>query len=465
MSNNSEKYNSFAHITSDDNKPGVASISFDKIVDLDVFLDDIFEVEKDLSISIRDIVQDGKSLLDDLLIDGGFVADNKGRILNLVKDDLILNVILNYSHYSSGGTFKSKEDLFSIISNKDYDEEEQKIFIIDDFIIVNGDYSNDHSFSDSIRKTKKFIKALSLLAHYHDNKSYLKEKEKLIFVSHNDKPIELIVKINDSILKGSSDNDYSLINSLVSLDADLKLKEKKSLFYSTLSEFYEVLGKPENFFESMISEWGKFEELFNYNFISYLNDFKLDKLKKELVESELKLTSNISDLITESVTKLLAVSASIAIIALLRRFSFPDFSENPNIAFSSVFIFMVGLLISSYFIFIIIKAQGEKLDSIKVSMEMLFSVLKNKETAITKLAGDDLNEIKDGLDGRYKNAKRILSKLIWFSYAPVVIYAISLAVVYGGGDDSSVENNNDAEFFISAPTKGIYEWGAFDYCE
>jgi len=203
------------------------------------------------------------------------------------------------------------------------------------------------------------------------------------------------------------------------------------VFYSSLSEFCGHTP-PSSILNQITSKWIEFENLFLNNFSAYLNDFKLDKLKKELAESELSFTSSISDVINDSVTKLLAVSASIAAIALLRRFSFPSFDEGVWLAAVSIAVFIISLWFGSWLISKIVLAQQDKLGAVEHAKDMLFSVLKNKERDVSKLARIELSVVIKNIDTKLNSAKEQLKLFSRLSYLPVLIYVFSLIFAYGG---------------------------------
>lgn len=305
-----------------------------------------------------------------------------------------------------------------------------------------GEDSNDDTFISALNNFVDFINQLSSLAHYYDEKSSQNIK-KLIFISERDKPIEIEVSLDEEIIERMRSIDLSLLKELCEeQQAALKLKEKRAVFYSSLSEFCGNYS-PSSVLNKITSEWIVFENLFLNNFSAYLNDFKLDKLKKELAESELTFSSSISDVINDSVTKLLAISASIAAIALLRRFSFPSFDEGKWLAIVSILVFILGLAFGSWLVYRIILAQQDKLESVENAKNMLFSVLKNKERQVSDLARTELSSVIKSLDSKLENARQSLSLFSRLSFLPVFIYVLALMFAYGGPHISG--NNNTVE--------------------
>ncbi|WCN08172.1 hypothetical protein [Marinomonas mediterranea] len=421
-----------------------ALLEFPNNIELKDILICIFTYESEFKINIEDIFINEKSLKIPMSAYGGFIEDNINNICEKATSSDI-SIIFNYNFDSNGGVFTTADEFYDLVAKAKKPKIPNNFYILDYNIgRVRGE-SNDEDFISALSNFVDFINYFSSLAHYYDEKSS-KNIKKLIFISERDKPIEVEVSLDEKIIERMHSIDLSLLKELSEeQQAALKLKEKRAVFYSSLSEFCGNYS-PSSVLNKIISEWIVFENLFLNNFSAYLNDFKLDKLKKELAESELNFSSSISDVINDSVTKLLAISASIAAIALLRRFSFPNFDEGKWLAIVSILVFILGLGFGSWLVYIIILAQQDKLESVDSAKNMLFSVLKNKERQVSELARTELSSVTSSLETKLENARQSLYLFSRLSFLPVFIYILALIFVYGGPHLSG--NNNPVELEI-----------------
>ncbi len=421
---------------------------------LDAFKE-IFTFKDLLKLKIEDVIIDDDSQTPKMAMHGGINEASISRLYPLIELGSNISIILSYRFDSNGGVFETVNDFYHFIAEAKDPKTPESFYILDRTIGKLEGNSNDNNFIESLEKFVSFVKYISSLAHYHDEKSS-KNAKKFIFVSNKNKPIEIEVLLNDEIMGYISTMNLSLLKELYEerdQKAVLKQKEKKSIFYSSLSEFCGGSSSPSSVFSKIITEWIEFENLYLNNFSAYLNDFKLDKLKKELAESELTFSSNISEVINDSVTKLLAVSASIAAIALLRRFSFPSFDEGKWLAIVSISVFILGLGLSSWLVSKIILAQKDKLDSVKRAKGILFSVLQNKERDVSELARVELSEVTGYLDTKLTSAEKSLNLFSRLSYLPVVIYCLALMIAYGGpiifdpNNTTDLSNSTDSSYY------------------
>ncbi|WP_417553371.1 hypothetical protein [Marinomonas fungiae] len=167
--------------------------------------------------------------------------------------------------------------------------------------------------------------------------------------------------------------------------------------------------------------WGDFKVLYDENYSSYANEFRFDKLKKELAETELTLVSKIVEVSNDCSTKVLAIPASMGALALLNK-------TDRVTETSSVAIFLIGIVIATVMVLLIIQAQLHKLTSIDESKDLVLSSLKNKHVQVLSISSSELDKVLLRLDKNIDRTKKWLTYYSYLAFAPLLTYIILLSL-------------------------------------
>lgn len=283
------------------------------------------------------------------------------------------------------------------------------------YYIVDIDYfSHDNEMPDEIIKLSNlcyFINQLSALAHYHDSRNS-NNSYKLVFINNNDngKSTSAILDIilNEELI--SVDNfDYSILDFLN--DPTSKntphFNEKRCIFINTIVEFVcdNKVG-----FQDLIKNWDDFSKLYQDNLSTYLNNFSFHKARKEVAEAEANFAEKLSKITSDIAGKILSIPISVAAsIAILK------------LSKLEAFLAVIGILITSVFIFLILLNQNRQLDRVIHAKDLVFQPFRNDEKTYPPELHQDIQTALSNLDENQGFAKSTLEWLMFFAWVPSAI--------------------------------------------
>ncbi|WP_425640692.1 hypothetical protein ACPUEK_10550 [Marinomonas gallaica] len=277
---------------------------------------------------------------------------------------------------------------------------------------------SESDFYKRLEQATNFSIALSKQSQHTTND----KDPNYIYISEGGKTNILTIRLTSDLL-ASPPSSFNLLKELQDIESEdsLKGKDKKLIFYSTLNEFLSSTISPQSQFEKLFMNWGDFKVLYDENYSSYANEFRFDKLKKELAETELTLVSKIVEVSNDCSTKVLAIPASMGALALLNK-------TDRVTETSSVAIFLIGIVIATVMVLLIIQAQLHKLTSIDESKDLVLSSLKNKHVQVLSISSSELDKVLLRLDKNIDRTKKWLTYYSYLAFAPLLTYIILLSL-------------------------------------
>lgn len=281
------------------------------------------------------------------------------------------------------------------------------------------------SYSSKVRAYYDLIELKSYLERLSDYVGS-DDKQKLVFF-HPDhqaqkQPTVLWVRITEELLRDIKPLDLKIVRSLVNEDAHTNphYHAEMGVFETTISEFAEKSGP--DIFGNLVKDWPKFIELYQNNLKTYLSGFGFHKAKKEVAEAQLELAEKFSKVLGDISGKLLALPISLALVRLTTAV------DNPFQKFA----YGAALVLTSAFLFIIVKNQKHYFTRVKHSKEITINSFEGDKGNFPQELQDFLEQMKDSLDKEGKrlgNMLKILEWVVWFPalvafivYAPVLTF-------------------------------------------
>ncbi|MEM5464575.1 hypothetical protein V5052_13030 [Klebsiella variicola] len=285
------------------------------------------------------------------------------------------------------------------------------------FYLIDSDYlygeNNKPEEIEKIEAICSMITALSKLSHFHDIKENGNSNfYRLVFVLNSEsKSSSAVIEtvLNDKVLSYPK-IDYSLINSLVSIDpnTDLHYDEKINTFRNTLIEY---IKSADNNFCEIIKNWPLICNLYRNNLAVYMSAFSFQKARKEIAETEIDYADKISKITTDITNKALAIP-----ISLIGSIAIYQLKSNMEI-----YITFMGLTITSIIMTLTLLSQKKQLTRITHAKDIVFSSIEDKifdEQSDIKIR---LTEAKCELKKNVKFSNLILDFLMSLSWVPVCI--------------------------------------------
>lgn len=296
---------------------------------------------------------------------------------------------------------------FASVRNGDFPSE---IYIVD------LDYHSDDKVKLSsvikIESICRLIKALSKLAHYHDNKATDGEP-RLVFIQGSEgrsKSAILQPTITEKMLN-YSDFDCTVVEQLQyesSVDDVNHHIEKRGIFRNTLVEF----TNDNNYdFQQLIEKWTELRISYENNLSVYLSGFNFHKARKEVAAAELDFAEKISKTISDLTAKTLVIPVSL--LASLGIWKLTQLSEQ--------FIVFLGVVFTSITIHLLVMSQKKQLLRINHAKELLFLPFQSK---LKQYPEELQGGIENTLQQLQKNgdfAKHVLNIFYVLCWSPAVI--------------------------------------------
>lgn len=286
---------------------------------------------------------------------------------------------------------------------------EENVYLIkEDYLFGEAGTKNE-----SILKTiniSKFITELYELANYNDRVEH-SGLLKLVFIdtssSKKTSPIVIEPKINiESISFPIVDLD--IFNSLKESGSDnAHIQEKQAMFRVSIIEILKDLHEGKNKFNFLVEHWELLKETYYGNFECYLTNFSFLKQKKEAAESYMTVSSKISGTLSSISGKLFGLPISFAVAAAILKIG----------EFESI-LALLGVVITSSLIAMTIYDQKKVLESIRESIDAIFSHTKAQRSG--ELARLMLKH-KDNLYSQAKNIDIAMAFLITISFLPALV--------------------------------------------
>ena len=267
--------------------------------------------------------------------------------------------------------------------------------------------------NEKVSKTLKlslFITELYELANYNDRVEH-SGLLKLVFIDTGNakktSPIVIEPKIDIESISFPM-VDLTIFDSLKDNNSDnAHVQEKQAMFRVSIIEILKELDDSTNKFNFLIEHWELLKETYYGNFECYLTNFSFLKQKKEAAENYMTVSSKISGTLSSISGKLFGLPISFAVAMIILKTG----------KFESI-LALLGGIVTSILIVLTIYDQRKVLESIRVSIDALFSHTKSPRS------GELASLISKHKENLYSQANRLdtaMAFLIVFSFLPIII--------------------------------------------
>lgn len=304
---------------------------------------------------------------------------------------------------------ESLENFLLIDNNLNTGKRVENVYLIkEDFLFCEVAPANEQV--QKALQLSQFITELYDLANYNDRVEH-SGLLKLVFIdtgyTKKTSPIVIEPKINvESILFPMV--DLTIFNSLKENGSDnAHIQEKQSMFRVSIIEVLKDLDNSKDKFNFLIEQWELLKETYYGNFECYLTNFSFLKQKKEAAENYMTISSKISVTLSSISGKLFGLPISFAVVvAILKAGKFEGILA------------LLGVAITSMLIALTIYDQKRVLESIRVSIDALFSHTKAQRSG--ELASL-ISKHKEDLYSQAKGLDTAMALLMLVSFLPILL--------------------------------------------
>ncbi|AYH27045.1 hypothetical protein C5E20_07815 [Pectobacterium parmentieri] len=301
----------------------------------------------------------------------------------------------------------------------------EEFLLIDNNLNTGGSIENvylikeDFLFGEESLVNEKVLKALQLsqfimelysLANYNDRVEH-SGLLKLVFIdtgsTKKTSPIVIEPKINIESVSFPM-VDMSIFKSLKENDTDnAHIQEKQAMFRVSIIEILKDLDDSKDKFNFLIEQWELLKETYYGNFECYLTNFSFLKQKKEAAENYMTVSAKISGTLSSISGKLFGLPISFAIAVVILKTD----------KFESI-LAILGGLITSMLIALTIYDQKKVLESIRMSIDALFSHTRSQRSG--ELA-NLISKHKENLYSQANGLDVVMTLLLIISFLPIII--------------------------------------------
>lgn len=317
-----------------------------------------------------------------------------------------------FTVFLPSGDYKFIESLesFLLIDNKlNTGEKVENVYLIkEDFLFGEAEPSDERV--QKALQLSLFIAEIYDLANYSDRVEY-SGLLKLVFmdtsIDKKTSPIVIEPKIKIEILACSL-IDLTVFKSIKDNVSDnAHVQEKQSMFRVSITEVLKDIEESVNSFDFLVQNWELLKETYYGNFECYLTNFSFLKQKKEAAENYITISTKISGTLTSISGKLFGLPISLAItIAILKADKFEGILA------------LLGVAITSLLIALTIYDQKKVLESIRESIDAIFSHTKSQRSG--ELATLILRH-KENLHIQAWRLELAMALLIALSFLPAIV--------------------------------------------
>ncbi|MDN4127901.1 hypothetical protein [Pantoea ananatis] len=319
---------------------------------------------------------------------------------------VILSVLLPANDYK----FIESLEIFLLIDNKlNTGEEVENVYLIKEDFLFGEAEPSDERVAKALQLSL-FIAELYELATYNDRVEY-SGLLKLVFIdTSSDKktsPIVIEPKVKVEILSYPF-IDLAIFKSIKdNISDNAHVQEKQSMFRVSITEVLKDIEGNINSFDFLVQNWEILKETYYGNFECYLTNFSFLKQKKEAAENYITVSTKISGTLSSISAKLFGLPISLAItIAILKADKF------------EAILALLGVAITSFLIALTIYDQKKVLESIRESIDAIFSHTKSQRSG--ELATLILRH-KDNLHNQAWRLELAMVLLIALSFLPAIL--------------------------------------------
>lgn len=320
--------------------------------------------------------------------------------------DIILTVSLPAGRFRF---IEALEDFLLIDNNLNTGAPVENTYLIkEDFLFGEVDQVNEQVLK--ALQLSLFITELYELANYNDRVEH-SGLLKLVFIDTGNtkktSPIVIEPKINIESISFPM-VDLTIFNSLKENDSDNShIQEKQAMFRVSIIEILKDLDDKTDKFNFLIEQWELLKETYYGNFECYLTNFSFLKQKKEAAENYMNISSKISGTLSSISGKLFGLPISFAVSVVILKTG----------KFESI-LALLGGVVTSILIALTIYDQKKVLESIRVSIDSLFSHTKSQRSG--ELA-NLISKHKKNLYSQANGLNTTMAILLVFSFLPIII--------------------------------------------
>lgn len=290
------------------------------------------------------------------------------------------------------------------------------------YLIDNDYYTNDKTIAPCMTSLNKFccfVKHLSHLAQYHDNKDSTNKGINLVFIHPDDSGVQntavLNIKATANIVEKCLNLDLTLLNELCNNNQPTGMhhQEKINIFSSTIIDFIDNKGTKLN---ELISNWGEFLDSYNKNVQTYMSGFAFHKAKREVAEAEIAISDQISKVLSDITTRVLSIPLSFAAIAALIKTN----------GFWEGYFIVIGIFFASLIISQLIANQQKQFTRVCKSNKLIMSSFDGRRETYPKDLKDHIDSLEKDFERHQSRVRRTLLTFRALSWAPIIFALIAL---------------------------------------
>ncbi|WP_150318069.1 hypothetical protein [Enterobacter hormaechei] len=304
---------------------------------------------------------------------------------------------------------ESLENFLLIDNNLNTGKQVENVYLIkEDFLF--GEVAPVNEPVQKALQLSQFITELYDLANYNDRVEH-SGLLKLVFIdtgsTKKTDPIVIEPKINiESILLPMV--DLTIFKTLKENGSDnAHIQEKQAMFRVSIIEILKDVDDSKDKFNFLVEQWELLKETYYGNFECYLTNFSFLKQKKEAAENYMTVSSKISGTLSSISGKLFGLPISFAAVVAIVKVE----------KFESI-LALLGVAITSILIALTIYDQKRVLESIRVSIDALFSHTKAQRSG--ELASL-ISKHKENLYSQVKGLDTAMAFLLLASFLPIIL--------------------------------------------
>lgn len=304
-----------------------------------------------------------------------------------------------------------------------------------EFYIIDDDFYSSEQMELPSKYQNLFnicsiINGLGELAHYHDAKEHDGMSNNFVFLDESEiitsKPVIMKPAITIDLLNGPI-LDVALIESFHDPKEKVSptVGKEKALFRVSIIEF---VGQLKHFsqrelFVYLVANWPDFLKCYQRNLETYLSGFSFHKARKEVADEEFKVAEQYSKVLGDIAGKLFGLPVSF--VALLGLFK-------SDVTFSIEFVVFISLVTASWLMSNLVKNQMGQLNRIDHAKGIAFDALENQKSSYPVDLQSKLSEVVTALNNEYQRLDKLLRRLAYVIWTPVIIVIMVIGAKYIG---------------------------------
>lgn len=291
------------------------------------------------------------------------------------------------------------------------------------YIVADDFYSEDQgelsSKYQNLFNLCSLIKGLGVLAHYHDAKQQDGKNNNFVFIDESEIITAKPVVIKPTIKLAMLDQpllDVTLIESFHSPKEKVSptVGKEKAFFRVSIIGFLGQLKhlSQTELFVHLIMNWSEFLTSYQRNLETYLSGFAFHKARKEVSDEEFKVAEQYSKILGDIASKLFGLPVSF--VALLGLFK-------SDITLIVELVVLFSVCTASWLMSSLVTNQIKQLERIDHAKGIAFDALENQKTSYPVDLQTKLTEAVTALRLEHVRLKKLLAKLWYIVWGPVVI--------------------------------------------